>query len=388
MRRDQCVHLPLDNLLELRTRRSKSKQPCCLDNGFVRSHSEVDLHDCGHRLSNFHRRYHLRFTQRATRRITTITNRAVTSARRRKEVTVQYLNRRTRQSPQSVIDRMANPATSSLKSPELGNASGNFLSVNWSFNINDPLDNSRQLSDAKLVNLLARINPEGGDNVWLGLTSPVNGTVLVIAFLADDGRWLGGRQRTALAVASCPTSYAYSGILDGCHEFAQLIIGTMKPICTPDSVDYPSPAFKDRLPQTVAVTSRTRTVVVGPVALDAQYIAARVPWINNGQVDEEPGHSDLRVRLIALCSHGLGYLPLKLRVVLVAMCGSSVQQPGFGILEEGLEGLCTPRPCAFKSMSSARIEENTPQQSRARVISTFSRRSPPSLDKGPKCIAM
>jgi hypothetical protein len=39
-------------------------------------------------------------------------------------------------------------------------------------------------------------------------------------------------------------------------------------------------------------------------------------------------------------------------------------------------------------MSSAVIELKTSQRSRARVINTLSRRSPPSIESGPKFMAM
>src|SRR5215210_6043149 len=87
-----------------------------------------------------------------------------------------------------------------------------------------------------------------------------------------------------------------------------------EPVGAPDAVDAPPQPLQHLLPQAVPVARRTRAVVGGAVALDAEQVAPRALGVDHGQVDKEPGAPHLGLDPVALLLQGAQHRLLEGRV--------------------------------------------------------------------------
>src|SRR4030088_3128925 len=83
------------------------------------------------------------------------------------------------------------------------------------------------------------------------------------------------------------------------HDLRGLLVRPEKPIRRPDAVDDPSVCFEDALTQSVAVTRRTRRMVLRAVTFDTQHKTSAVFVIRFSKIDVKPRSSDLKFHVVA-----------------------------------------------------------------------------------------
>ena len=150
-------------------------------------------------------------------------------------------------------------------------------------------------------------------------------------------------------------------------------------------MEAPAEAFELLLPQAVAVACRRLGVVAGAVALDREDEAAGLVAVGGDEVDAVAADSVLGDDGDAGGEEAVADVDLEgveLRVLLRA--AAEVVAAGLDVGEVAAEELDAAAAGARGSMSSALNVETSVRRRRARVIATFSLRSPFSVRIGPK----
>ena len=263
-----------------------------------------------------------------------------------------------------------------LVAPETGQPPGDFVDMDGAFDLDDADDSVPHDGWGRLVQreVGARIDGEVGFDVS-GRSCSGAGSGCARSTSAAAGTGAGAR--TAASAERARSQRI--------QEFRHLGIAAVEPVGAPDAVERPALLLEDDLTQAVALARPAGGVVARAVALHGEQEAALVVGVVDRQVDAEAGGSDLGGHAVTVAMQGLGDgLPRR-------GCPSRHRSGrGYPVRRSSayLRYLFSTRGPACLVVSTRispwRMEEKTRQRFLERVKSTLSRRSPPSLETGPK----
>jgi len=131
---------------------------------------------------------------------------------------------------------------------------------------------------------------------------------------------------------------ALFGREDGVLQLLELANRIVEPGRGPDPVNLPAKTLKDTLAKTVAVSGGAGGVVAGAIAFDPEEISAWVAGIDDREVEEEPGATDLGMDEVPRGGELAADLELELGIGFAVGGGRGFEGAGFGVLKKGAEG--------------------------------------------------
>src|SRR5713101_9635380 len=83
--------------------------------------------------------------------------------------------------------------------------------------------------------------------------------------------------------------------LNPINDTVGFFLSVLKPVCRPDTVDFPAEVLQNLLPETVTVACRQARMISGPITFNSQDVGIRFVRVLYSNVDEIAGDPHLRL---------------------------------------------------------------------------------------------